>query len=76
MPQRSAGLLIYRRREGGFEVLLVHPGGPYWHGKDEAAWSIPKGLVEQGEDELSAAKRETLEELGVLIDGVFEFIGH
>jgi predicted NUDIX family NTP pyrophosphohydrolase len=76
MPQRSAGLLIYRRRDGRFEVLLVHPGGPYWRGKDEAAWSIPKGLVEDGEDELAAATRETLEELGVLIDGGFEFLGH
>jgi predicted NUDIX family NTP pyrophosphohydrolase len=76
MPQRSAGLLIYRRRDDRFEVLLVHPGGPYWKGKDEAAWSIPKGLVEDGEDELAAAKRETLEELGVLVDGTFEFLGN
>lgn len=76
MPQRSAGLLIYRRREGRMEVLLVHPGGPFWKGKDEAAWSIPKGLVEDGEDELAAAKREVLEELGVFIDGSFEFLGN
>jgi predicted NUDIX family NTP pyrophosphohydrolase len=76
MPQRSAGLLIYRRRDERFEVLLVHPGGPYWRGKDEAAWSIPKGLVEDGEDELAAAKRETLEELGIVADGSFAFLGH
>ena len=76
MPQRSAGLLIYRRRDGRFEVLLDHPGGPYWKDKDKAAWSIPKGLVEDGEDELAAAKRETLEELGVLVDGPFEFLGN
>jgi predicted NUDIX family NTP pyrophosphohydrolase len=76
MPQRSAGLLIYRRRDNRIEVLLVHPGGPYWQGKDEAAWSIPKGLVEDGEDELAAARRETLEEIGAVIDGAFEFLGH
>jgi predicted NUDIX family NTP pyrophosphohydrolase len=76
MPQRSAGLLIYRRRDEKLEVLIVHPGGPYWQGKDEAAWSIPKGLVEDGEDELAAARREVQEELGVLIDGNFEFLGN
>jgi len=76
MAKRSAGLLIYRRRDGRPEVLLVHPGGPYWQGKDEAAWSIPKGLIEDGEDELAAAKREAWEELGVPIDGHFEFLGN
>jgi predicted NUDIX family NTP pyrophosphohydrolase len=76
MPKRSAGLLIYRRRNGHCEILLVHPGGPFWRGKDEAAWSIPKGLVEDDDDELAAARRETLEEIGVVIDGAFEFLGH
>jgi predicted NUDIX family NTP pyrophosphohydrolase len=69
MPSISAGLLVYRRRPGAphapTEVLLVHPGGPFWKGKDAGAWSIPKGLVEEGEDPLAAAKRETREELGL-----------
>jgi predicted NUDIX family NTP pyrophosphohydrolase len=64
MPRISAGLLMYRRRPGGLEVLLVHPGGPFWKNKEEGAWSIPKGEVEQGEDLLAAAKREFAEELG------------
>jgi predicted NUDIX family NTP pyrophosphohydrolase len=69
MPVRSAGLLIFRRIADGVEVLLVHPGGPFWAKKDEGAWSIPKGLVEPGEEELFAAIRETREELGVDIEG-------
>ncbi|TAX27037.1 NUDIX domain-containing protein [Rhizobium leguminosarum] len=75
MVIRSAGLLIYRRISRDIEVLLVHPGGPFWARKDEAAWSIPKGLVEPGEDELAAAIRETAEELGVAIDGRFTPLG-
>ncbi|MBB3742212.1 NUDIX hydrolase [Rhizobium anhuiense] len=75
MAIRSAGLLIYRRASENYEVLLVHPGGPYWAKKDEAAWSIPKGLVEPGEDVLAAAKREAAEELGVTIDGIFRPLG-
>jgi predicted NUDIX family NTP pyrophosphohydrolase len=75
MPKRSAGLLIHRTRAGILEVLLVHPGGPFWARKDEGAWSIPKGLVEENEDELAAARREAGEELGVAIDGNFEPIG-
>ncbi|MET3520488.1 NUDIX domain-containing protein [Mesorhizobium abyssinicae] len=75
MPQRSAGLLIYRRTGGVFEFLLVHPGGPFWARKDEGAWSIPKGLVDESEDELAAARREAEEELGVVIDGDFEPVG-
>ncbi|MBB4294087.1 putative NUDIX family NTP pyrophosphohydrolase [Rhizobium leguminosarum] len=75
MAIRSAGLLIYRRVSKDLEVLLVHPGGPFWAGKDEAAWSIPKGLVEPGEDELAAAMRETAEELGVAVDGIFTRLG-
>lgn len=75
MPKRSAGLLIFRTSGGDIEVLLVHPGGPFWARKDEGAWSIPKGLVDPGEDELAAAKREAMEELGTEIAGRFEFLG-
>lgn len=75
MTKRSAGLLIYRRSANGLEVLLVHPGGPFWSRKDDGAWSIPKGLIETGEDELAAAKREVAEELGIDIDGEFDFLG-
>lgn len=64
MPQRSAGIVLYRRRGGGVEVLLVHPGGPFWARKDEGAWSIPKGTYEPGEDPLAAARREFEEETG------------
>jgi predicted NUDIX family NTP pyrophosphohydrolase len=69
MAQRSAGILLYRRRRGGIEVLLVHPGGPFWAGKDEGVWSIPKGLYEAGEDPLAAARREFAEETGAEVEG-------
>ncbi|MBZ9797706.1 NUDIX domain-containing protein [Mesorhizobium sp. ES1-4] len=74
MAKCSAGLLIYRRGGDDTEVLLVHPGGPFWVKKDDGAWSIPKGLVE-GEDELTAAQRETREEIGITIDGPFTRLG-
>lgn len=61
----SAGLLMYRVREGKLEVLLVHLGGPYWIRKDAGAWFVPKGGVEQGEEELAAARREFQEETGM-----------
>ena|SRR5436853_5071383 len=61
---RSAGLLLYRRGEHGYEVFLVHPGGPYWAQRDLGAWSIPKGLVEPGEEPMEAARREFREETG------------
>ena len=62
---RSAGILLYRTGSGtGIEVLLVHPGGPYHRHKDLSNWSIPKGMFEEGEDSLAAAKREFEEELG------------
>ena len=64
MPKRSAGLLVYRRVGDEPEVLLVHPGGPYWARKDEGAWSVPKGEYEEGEDPLEVAIREFAEELG------------
>ncbi|TJX57999.1 MAG: NUDIX domain-containing protein [Mesorhizobium sp.] len=75
MAKRSAGLLIYRRSLGDIQVLLVHPGGPFWAKKDNGAWSIPKGLVDQGEDELAAARRETGEELGMKVEGSFARLG-
>ena len=65
MPKLSAGLLVYRQGPGGTEVLLVHPGGPLWAGKDEGAWSIPKGEVEPGDDVARRAEREFAEELGL-----------
>jgi predicted NUDIX family NTP pyrophosphohydrolase len=64
MPEVSAGILLYRKIPSGPEVLLVHPGGPYWARKDEGAWSVPKGLVEPGEDKLACAWREFQEETG------------
>ncbi len=64
MPQRSAGILLYRRRHAAIEVLLVHPGGPFWAKKDDGAWSIPKGEYQSGEDPLAAARREFQEETG------------
>jgi predicted NUDIX family NTP pyrophosphohydrolase len=67
--ETSAGVLAFRRAADGPQFLLVHPGGPYWAKKDEAAWSIPKGLVEPGEDGWAAAQREFAEELGVEIAG-------
>lgn len=62
---------MYRVRGQVVEVLLVHPGGPFWKSKDDGAWSIPKGEFEEGEDALAAARREFLEETGVAIDGEF-----
>jgi predicted NUDIX family NTP pyrophosphohydrolase len=64
MPKRSAGLLVYRRSDAGIDVLLVHPGGPFWARKDDGAWSVPKGEYEPGEDPLEVALREFEEELG------------
>lgn len=71
MAKVSAGLLMYRRRGGRVEVLLVHPGGPFWRNKDAGAWSIPKGEVQAGEDPLAAARREFEEELGLRAEGPF-----
>jgi len=64
MPVISAGLLLYRVTPRGPEVLLVHPGGPFWSGKDLGSWSIPKGEIDEGEDLLAAARREFAEETG------------
>lgn len=63
--KQSAGLLVYRIRSNQVQVLLVHPGGPFWAKKDVGAWSLPKGQFEEGEDPLTAAKREFQEELGM-----------
>ena len=62
----SAGILLYRRRPGGLEVLLAHPGGPFWAKRDLGAWTLPKGEVDGGEDPLAAARREFAEETGVV----------
>jgi predicted NUDIX family NTP pyrophosphohydrolase len=71
MPRMSAGLLMYRIQDGKLQVLLVHPGGPFFKNKDEGAWSIPKGEVEEGEELLDAAEREFREETGVNPNGPF-----
>ena len=71
MGKQSAGLLLYRRREGRLEVLLVHPGGPLWAQKDVGAWSIPKGEHGPEEDPLAAARREFAEETGFTATGPF-----
>ena len=71
MAQQSAGLLIYRRRRGGLEIFLVHPGGPFWRNKELGAWSIPKGEFANGEDPLEAAQREFHEETGFVAMGHF-----
>jgi predicted NUDIX family NTP pyrophosphohydrolase len=67
--KQSAGILIYRGRGKTLEVLLAHPGGPFWQNKDEGAWTIPKGELSDGEDYLAGAIRETREELGIDLTG-------
>lgn len=73
--KRSAGLLLFRRRSAGPEFFLVHPGGPFWARKDQGAWSIPKGLYDEGEPPLEAARREFGEETGLAVDGDFVLLG-
>jgi predicted NUDIX family NTP pyrophosphohydrolase len=68
---QSAGVLLYRRVGGALEVLLVHPGGPFWARKDEGAWSIPKGEFDAAEPASDAARREFAEETGVTLNGEF-----
>ena len=64
--KKSAGILLYRRRQGRLEVLLGHPGGPFWARRDLGAWTIPKGEIDEGEDAYAAARREFTEETGVV----------
>ncbi len=71
MPRQSAGILFYRIKNNIPEVLLVHPGGPFWSKKDMGAWSIPKGEPEENEEMLDAAKREVEEETGIKAEGKF-----
>ena len=71
MPKTSAGILLYRLINNNLEVLLVHPGGPFWAKKDWGAWSIPKGEIEPQENLLEAAIRETQEETGLKVQGKF-----
>jgi predicted NUDIX family NTP pyrophosphohydrolase len=69
MAKRSAGILLFRKRRNGAEILLAHPGGPFWAGKDEGAWSIPKGEYDETEDAQAAARRELWEETGIVVSG-------
>jgi predicted NUDIX family NTP pyrophosphohydrolase len=73
--KHSAGILLYRCVGGALQVLLVHPGGPFWRNKDAGAWSIPKGEVDEGEDPLAAARREFAEETGIALTGDFLALG-
>jgi len=75
MPEQSAGILLYRLTGPEPEVLLVHPGGPFFAKKDDGAWSIPKGLYEPGEEPLAAARREFAEETGSAPSGDFSPLG-
>ncbi len=75
MSVRSAGILLYRFNKGNLLVMLVHPGGPFWAKKDDEAWSIPKGIYEENENSLDAAKREFQEETGQEMDGEFINLG-
>src|SRR5579862_5567803 len=73
--KRSAGVLLFRRAGHEIEVLLAHPGGPFWKSKDDGAWSIPKGEYADNEDSLAAAKREFAEETGLTLSGNFIPLG-
>jgi predicted NUDIX family NTP pyrophosphohydrolase len=71
----SAGLLLFRRSHGALEVFLAHPGGPFWSKRDAAAWTIPKGIVDEGEDLLDGARREFREETSIESAGPFLPLG-
>jgi predicted NUDIX family NTP pyrophosphohydrolase len=75
MPKQSAGILLHRFRAGQLEVFLVHPGGPFWAKKDLAAWSVPKGEIEDGEEPEAAARRELREETGIVVDSPLQPLG-
>ena len=74
-PNLSSGLLLYRRRSRGLELFLAHPGGPFWRDRDVGAWTIPKGVVDEGEELLAAACREFEEETGIPPRGPFRPLG-
>ena len=74
-PSISAGLLLFRRSARGLEVLLAHPGGPFWRDRDAGSWTIPKGMVNEGEDLLDAARREFAEETGIASTGPYLPLG-
>src|SRR5436189_6286460 len=74
MPKTSAGILLYRFREGELEVLIVHPGGPFWKNKDLGAWSVPKGEIEPGHEPLQTAVRELEEEIGLNVPPDSNFV--
>jgi len=71
----SAGILLFRRLAGTLEVFLAHPGGPFWAKRDVGAWTVPKGVVDEGEDLLDAARRELREETGLAPPGPFLPLG-
>jgi predicted NUDIX family NTP pyrophosphohydrolase len=75
MPNPSAGILLFRHRDGECQVLLAHPGGPFWRHRDDGAWSIPKGECAPGEPADVAARREFAEETGMAPDGVLQPLG-
>lgn len=75
MAKLSAGILRYKWVDRQLQVLLVHPGGPFWKNKDLGSWSVPKGEYDEGEDPLTVAKREFTEETGIPIDGDMDFLG-
>jgi predicted NUDIX family NTP pyrophosphohydrolase len=70
-PKRSAGILLFRRRDARLEVLLAHPGGPFWRARDAGVWTVPKGGIDDGEEALDAARREFNEETGFVANGPF-----
>ena len=74
MAKQSAGILLFRSSHE-LQILLVHPGGPFWAKKDEGSWSIPKGEYDEAEDALAAAKRELREETGIVVAGEFLELG-
>jgi predicted NUDIX family NTP pyrophosphohydrolase len=71
MKKESAGLIMFRVRDKALQVLLAHPGGPFWKNKDAGAWTIPKGEIAGGEEPLDTARREFQEEIGIAPDGPF-----